>query len=116
MRRSGPPAQQTHQSSESKPPNKTQPGPGDGDKSDIRAYIKDDAMVTILHKRGITSLFPIQYETFHAISKGEDIVAKDRTGSGKTLAFALPTITRMRSMSKFKANHNPKFLIILPTR
>jgi ATP-dependent RNA helicase DDX21 len=53
-------------------------------------------MIKILNKKGISKLFPIQYETFNLICKGEDIVAKDRTGSGKTLAFALPSIIRMR--------------------
>jgi ATP-dependent RNA helicase DDX21 len=78
--------------------------------------VKDDAMITILQKKGIAKLFPIQYETFDIISKGEDVVAKDRTGSGKTLAFTLPIITSMRSQSKFKGNHSPKFLVVLPTR
>lgn len=73
-------------------------------------------MINILSKKGITKLFPIQYETFLLIQNGEDVVAKDRTGSGKTLAFALPTIIRMRNQSKFKGNHCPKFLIVLPTR
>lgn len=73
-------------------------------------------MVKILQKKGISKLFPIQYETFNLIQKGQDVVAKDRTGSGKTLAFALPTILRMRQQSKFKGTHNPKFLIVLPTR
>jgi ATP-dependent RNA helicase DDX21 len=53
-------------------------------------------MIKILNKKGISKLFPIQYETFNLICKGEDVVAKDRTGSGKTLAFALPSIIRMR--------------------
>lgn len=73
-------------------------------------------MVKILQKKGISKLFPIQYETFDLIMKGEDIVARDRTGSGKTLAFSLPIIINMRQMSKFKGVHTPKFLIVLPTR
>jgi ATP-dependent RNA helicase DDX21 len=73
-------------------------------------------MIKILNKRGITQLFPIQYETFNIIHKGEDVIAKDRTGSGKTFAFALPMIVRMREQQKFKGSHYPKFLIVLPTR
>lgn len=73
-------------------------------------------MIKILQKKGISKLFPIQFETFDLIHKGEDIVARDRTGSGKTLAFALPIIVRMRQLSKFKGVHSPKFLIVLPTR
>lgn len=86
------------------------------DRSDLTRYIKDEAMITILQKKGIRKLFPIQYETYDMISKGEDVVAKDRTGSGKTLAFSLPIIMKMRNMSKLKGNHSPKFLIVLPTR
>jgi superfamily II DNA/RNA helicase len=73
-------------------------------------------MIKILNKKGINKLFPIQYETYNLIYKEEDVVAKDRTGSGKTLAFSLPIIMRMREKLKFKGNHNPKFLIVLPTR
>jgi ATP-dependent RNA helicase DDX21 len=73
-------------------------------------------MIKVLNKKGITKLFPIQYETFNLILKGEDVVAKDRTGSGKTLAFALPLIIRMRQQEKFKGSHTPKLLIVLPTR
>ena len=73
-------------------------------------------MIKTLNKKGITKLFPIQYETFGPIHKGEDVVAKDRTGSGKTMAFSLPIIVRMREQSKFKGTHTPKFLIVLPTR
>lgn len=79
-------------------------------------HLKDEQMIKTLNKKGIVKLFPIQYETFGLIYKGEDVVAKDRTGSGKTLAFALPIITRMREQSKFKGLHSPKFLIVLPTR
>jgi len=73
-------------------------------------------MIKILEKKGVMKLFPIQYETFDLIAKGEDIIAKDRTGSGKTLAFALPIVVKMRMMGKFKGVHTPKFLIVLPTR
>lgn len=89
---------------------------GDQDRSQLKANIKDEQMIKTLNKKGIVKLFPIQYETFQLIYKGEDVVAKDRTGSGKTLAFALPIITRMREQSKFKGIHSPKFLIVLPTR
>ena len=66
------------------------------EKEDLHKYVKDEAMIKVLHKKGIEKLFPIQYETFDIIHKGSDIVAKDRTGSGKTIAFALPMIIRLR--------------------
>ena len=90
--------------------------PESSEKADLNKYVKDEQMRKILNKKGIIKLFPIQYENYNLIYKGEDIVAKDRTGSGKTLAFALPMIIRMREQNKFKGSHNPKFLIILPTR
>lgn len=73
-------------------------------------------MIQTLKKKGITKLFPIQYETFDLIKSGEDVVAKDRTGSGKTLAFSLPIIMKMRKKFNFRGEHKPKFLIVLPTR
>jgi superfamily II DNA/RNA helicase len=42
-------------------------------------------------------LFPIQIQTYDAISQGRDILASDRTGSGKTLAYSLPVIEKMRA-------------------
>ena len=79
-------------------------------------YIKDPDMISVLNKKGITKLFPIQYETFHHIYEGKDIMAKDRTGSGKTMAFSLPMICRMREKGLFKSPHTTKMLIVLPTR
>ena len=85
------------------------------EKEDIHTYIKDEAIIEVLLKKGIEKLFPIQYETFNIIYEGNDIVAKDRTGSGKTIAFALPMMMRLRE--KLSQNkHKPRFLIILPTR
>lgn len=73
-------------------------------------------MINVLKKKGINYLFPVQYETFHHIMSGKDIVARDRTGSGKTLGFSLPIIIKMREEKFFEKNHHPKFLIVLPTR
>lgn len=33
----------------------------ENDKSDLKAYIKDESMIKILNKKGVTKLFPIQY-------------------------------------------------------
>ena len=70
-------------------------------KAALSLYIKDQEMIKILNKKGITRLLPVQHETFNLIYKGEDVIAKDRTGSGKTLAFAIPIIMRMRQQRKF---------------
>jgi len=44
----------------------------------------------------VERFFPVQYETFDYIYKGDDLIARDRTGSGKTIAFSLPIIQRFR--------------------
>ena len=92
---------------------KKEKGVQDGE---LTKYIKDPEMISVLNKKGITKLFPIQYETFQVIYEGKDIVAKDRTGSGKTMAFSLPLICRLREKGLFKTPHTPKILIVLPTR
>lgn len=89
---------------------------GDGQEGLLSKYIKDERMITILNKKGISKLFPIQYSTFNYIYEGKDLVAKDRTGSGKTMAFSLPVICQMREKGLFKKPHKTKFLIVLPTR
>ena len=86
------------------------------EKSKLTNYIKDPAMISILNKKGIVRLLPIQSSTFDLIYKGEDVIAKDRTGSGKTLAFTLPIIMRMRSQRMFEGFPTVKFMVVLPTR
>lgn len=54
-----------------------------------------------LVKRGITTLFPVQTETFRDIYEGNDVIARDLTGSGKTLAFCLPLVEKFRKMGYF---------------
>jgi superfamily II DNA/RNA helicase len=54
-----------------------------------------------LAKNGITTLFPIQAQTFRLIYEGKDVLARDLTGSGKTLAFALPLVERFRKEGLF---------------
>jgi len=66
------------------------------EKSDLSYFIKNEKMIQVLKEKGINSFFPIQYETFDAIFKGRDLIARDRTGSGKTMAFSLPVIERFR--------------------
>lgn len=73
-------------------------------------------MQDILIKKGVKHLFPVQYLTFECITKGEDMIVRDKTGSGKTLAFGLPIIERLRREKVFDSKHLPKFLIVLPTR
>jgi superfamily II DNA/RNA helicase len=73
-------------------------------------------MIQVLKDRGFKRFFPVQYETFEAIKKGKDLIAKDRTGSGKTVAYSLPVIERFREEDAFKDGGRLKFLIVVPTR
>lgn len=63
---------------------------------ELHHYIRDEKLINLLLKKGVKSLFPIQYLTFRHIECGKDIIARDKTGSGKTLAFSLPIIQKMR--------------------
>lgn len=79
-------------------------------------FIKNEKTIEILKKKGVKSLFPVQYMTYDIVYSGKDLMARDKTGSGKTLAFALPIIERMRKDGTFGKNHLPKFVVVLPTR
>ena len=98
MRNQSRPKKNYSNSPQEKPhsPLKDSPEQKNQNEGDLALYIKDPNMISVLNKKGITKLFPIQYETFKFIYDGKDIVAKDRTGSGKTMAFSLPMICRMR--------------------
>jgi ATP-dependent RNA helicase DDX21 len=71
---------------------------------------------------GITTLFPVQENTFSDIYRGDDIIARDLTGSGKTLAFGLPLVEKYRKMGYFnpenRVHGRRKLLAIIlaPTR
>jgi superfamily II DNA/RNA helicase len=73
--------------------------------------------VTVLKKKGINYLFPIQAKTFDVAYDGHDLVGRDRTGSGKTMAYALPIIERFRADGIFnRPDGLPKLLVLVPTR
>jgi hypothetical protein len=48
-----------------------------------------------LEQSGITSLFPVQAQTFEIVRNNQDLIAKSPTGSGKTMAFVLPVVNEM---------------------
>ena len=95
---------------------KTNLSNGHHEKSELSYFIKNKKMIDVLNEKGIQRFFPIQYETYDYIYRGQDVIARDRTGSGKTLAFALPIIERFREKGYFEDDRRPKFLIVLPTR
>ena len=71
----------------------------------------------LIGKFGITSLTPIQSETFSAIMQGRDVLARSYTGSGKTLAYSLPLIeTLLKAAGRPLAPGRPQALVMLPTR
>ncbi|KAL3761344.1 hypothetical protein ACHAWU_000478 [Discostella pseudostelligera] len=43
---------------------------------------------------------PIQQQTFHAASSGQDVLGRARTGTGKTLAFLLPALESALRMGR----------------
>jgi len=67
-------------------------------------------LISLLEKKGIVELTPIQEQTIPAIKEGKDVVGHSLTGSGKTLAFALPIIDRLQSHKGIQA------LVVVPTR
>lgn len=52
-----------------------------------------------MHKRGVTSLFPIQKHVFDPAMSGRDLIGRAKTGSGKTLAFSLPVIEKIMQVN-----------------
>ncbi|KNC85409.1 hypothetical protein SARC_02408 [Sphaeroforma arctica JP610] len=74
-----------------------------------------------LTTKGVTSLFPIQIESFGPIFEGKDVIGRARTGTGKTLSFALPVIERLmldmaKNGSRNRRGRDPKVLVLAPTR
>ncbi|XP_067673213.1 nucleolar RNA helicase 2-like [Haliotis asinina] len=70
-----------------------------------------------LKAKGISYLFPVQYETFDTVFDGGDVIAQARTGTGKTLSFALPLVEKLQqSEKKLKPGRSPKVLVLTPTR
>ena len=62
-----------------------------------------DATVAAMHKRGVTSLFPIQKHVFDPAMSGRDLIGRAKTGSGKTLAFSLPVIEKIMEVDNSSA-------------
>lgn len=80
-------------------------------------------LVSPLHRRGISSPFPIQTATLPDTLGGRDVLGRGRTGSGKTLAFALPLVARLARLVPSGAGipagtrpGSPRGLVLAPTR
>lgn len=75
------------------------------------------SVLRLLEHKGITSLFPIQAQTFDLVLEGVDVVARAKTGSGKTLAFVLPVVEWLiRSPVGTQRGRSPSVLCLTPTR
>lgn len=74
---------------------------------DIQQKLKD---------KGITHLFPVQYETYKQTKEGWDVVVQARTGTGKTLSFAIPLVENLQKSFSNKRSRLPKVIILEPTR
>lgn len=89
---------------------------------DVRNFPISEQTLDNLARRGITQLFPIQYETFNQIYDGRDVLARARTGTGKTMGFALPILERLirdkteKGTERRSRGTKPSCIILSPTR
>ncbi|PLX96805.1 MAG: RNA helicase [Desulfuromonas sp.] len=64
---------------------------------------------------GFTELTPVQEESIPLALSGHDVAAQAQTGTGKTAAFLISLFTRLLNSNR-QTSHNPRALIMAPTR
>lgn len=64
---------------------------------------------------GFEMLTPVQEESIPLALTGKDVAAQAQTGTGKTAAFLISMFTRLLA-SERDTSHNPRALIMAPTR
>jgi ATP-dependent RNA helicase RhlB len=71
-----------------------------------------------LHAAGFTRCTPIQALTLPVALAGRDVAGQAQTGTGKTAAFLVAIVQRLLTRPAFpeRAAHDPRALIIAPTR
>lgn len=69
-------------------------------------------IAALLHKRGITTAFPVQEATLPDGLAGRDVCGRAPTGSGKTLAFGIPLVASVVQAEPKR----PRGLVLVPTR
>lgn len=69
-----------------------------------------------IDEKGYTEATPIQIQSIPLILKGGDILAGAQTGTGKTAGFTLPLLQLLMTNGKNQKSHNPRALILTPTR
>lgn len=73
--------------------------------------IKEESILSALHKLGWDELTPVQEQVMPLWSKPENVVAQAQTGSGKTGAYLLPVLERIDW-----TENAPQCFILVPTR
>jgi len=90
------------------------------DKKPIEDFDISETSMRNLQRAGITHLFPVQSQSFEAMTTGGDVMGRSKTGSGKTLAFALPIVERLNAedeaMKNRRRSRDPRAVVLLPTR
>ena len=87
-----------------------QPGSPSGETS-FQDLALSQAVQQAVQKSGYDKPTPIQAEIIPHMLAGRDLLAQSHTGTGKTAAFALPILSRLKTVSK-----HPKVLVLTPTR
>jgi len=64
---------------------------------------------------GFETLTPVQEESIPLALAGKDVAAQAQTGTGKTAAFLIALFCRLLSSQK-STSHNPRALVMAPTR
>lgn len=83
---------------------------------DFAKFRISENTVSLLNKKKIYYLFPVQIKTFDSVFDGQDVVVQARTGTGKTLSFALPLVEKLKQKTTGKFGRYPKVLVMTPTR
>jgi ATP-dependent RNA helicase RhlB len=65
---------------------------------------------------GFSECTPVQALTLPEALNGKDVAGQAQTGTGKTAAFLITVFSRMLKMPPPDREHNPRALIIAPTR
>jgi ATP-dependent RNA helicase RhlE len=65
---------------------------------------------------GYTSPTPIQSQAIPKVLSGSDLIGIAQTGTGKTAAFVLPILERLLADDARANRHDPRVLILAPTR
>jgi len=83
--------------------------------SNFNDFNLDEKLLKALKELGYEEPTPVQQQAIPKALEGSDIICSAQTGTGKTAAFMLPSLQRMISTPRGKANR-PRILVLAPTR